>query len=1316
MRKGKHVVKRLMTVWLSAALAMGAPGASLVSMASGVEDVAIKEDSRTSENDVTDTGEKVPEGQEENAAEDTISDEEKPAEDTTSDEEKPTDDTTSDEEKVAEDATSNEEKTDEDTSDTTDVETEEADNASDDETIPDDDPETYTDRAVKGAAPAADDTDDAEAKKQKAKDSQKHEKENISNSASVNRASIHDGAILHAFCWNFNTIKENMAAIAEAGFTAVQTSPINACLDTHNALSLNGDINGTDGMWYYHYQPTDWTIGNYQLGSREEFKEMCNEADKYGIGVIVDILPNHTTPTDSEISQNLIDAAGGWDNLFHKDYKQGISSYNDRASVTYNAMGGLYDVDTENTDFQDYFYAYLDDCVNCGADGFRIDTAKHIALPDDPVPSNYAGDEGRNTFYPNMAAALDAYAAETGNGKNYDNLFVYGEVLQGDGDRLAAYQKYIGGTTASNYGGSIRSAVSSDNVSAGKLVSYSIYDEANYAADANRLVTWVESHDNYINDKSYQAINDQDTLEAWAIITARKDGTPLFFSRPSGSSAENPFGDNVIGQAGNALYKSPEVTAVNRFRTAMNGKGENLSNPGGDMHVIMVERGDAAAEGAVLVNTASYPVAISGDTTLPDGNYVNKVEGRNDLFTVKNGKIDGVIQKEAVVVLTEATTEDYTTIHFNNSFNWNNVQAIIDGETTVDAISENDGWFRVNVARDNFSVVFTNGTDKTECYEIKDGAEGFITPEKKDIYASKADTDEALGLITASVYLLNTDLWQNANIYSWFDGGDQLAGGWPGKNTYDEGGYWIRADLKLPKDRKDEAYSVIFNADGVQTVDFKISGLKNYLALMGKNADGKWALKQFDTKEDAEKETGISANSTTVYFYNKDNWDTVSAYTWEAYSFGDWPGTPCEEEGEGWWKITVPAAAGANFRIIFNNGGKGSQTSDLTIVNIKNRFVYDDRTFESKEAALGAPEEEIVPAYPEGTPVTRIYYYDDNNWGKVHAYVWANVPEYNNLIGGWPGTRMYSGEDGWYYTDVPTEGIEKGDLKVIFNRAGSSQLDDKMLVDTENVYFNTPKEIGYASKDAAIKGKTDGEEEPTNPGDDKPETPGEDTPANPDEPGTVEPETPSNETPSDTKPSDSKPEDKTPTVNTEEKTVSVTGIKLNKKKVKIGKTGKFQLEATVEPENATNKDITWTSSDEKIAQVSAEGLVTAKKKGSCVVTATTKDGQFKAECKVTVTKKVNVTGVKLNKSKKTLKKGKTVTLKATLKPKKATNQDVKWSSSNKKVATVDENGKVAAVGSGEATITVTTKEGSYKATCKITVKKDKTKKSKKKKK
>jgi arabinogalactan endo-1,4-beta-galactosidase len=173
---------------------------------------------------------------------------------------------------------------------------------------------------------------------------------------------------------------------------------------------------------------------------------------------------------------------------------------------------------------------------------------------------------------------------------------------------------------------------------------------------------------------------------------------------------------------------------------------------------------------------------------------------------------------------------------------------------------------------------------------------------------------------------------------------------------------------------------------------------------------------------------------------------------------------------------------------------------------------------------------------------------------------------------------------------------------------------------------------------------------------------------------------------------------------TSDVTVAVTGVKLNKKKVSVGKGGTYQLTATIAPSNATNTDLIWTSSNKKVATVSKNGLVKAKKIGKATITVATKDGSYTAKCTVTVKKAVAVTKVKLNKKSKTLKIGKTYQLKATVKPTNATIKDVTFKSSNKKVATVDSTGKVTAKKKGTATITVTTKDGKFEATCKIKVK------------
>ena len=166
--------------------------------------------------------------------------------------------------------------------------------------------------------------------------------------------------------------------------------------------------------------------------------------------------------------------------------------------------------------------------------------------------------------------------------------------------------------------------------------------------------------------------------------------------------------------------------------------------------------------------------------------------------------------------------------------------------------------------------------------------------------------------------------------------------------------------------------------------------------------------------------------------------------------------------------------------------------------------------------------------------------------------------------------------------------------------------------------------------------------------------------------------------------------------------VPVTGVTLNKTELSLTVGGTETLTATVAPENATNKAVKWTTSDQKIATVDENGKVTAVAAGTATITATTEDGGKTASCKVTVSG-IPVTGVTLNKNTLALTVGGSETLTATVAPSNAANKAVKWTTSDGKIATVDENGKVTAVAPGTATITVTTADGGKTASCTVTV-------------
>jgi beta-glucanase (GH16 family) len=172
--------------------------------------------------------------------------------------------------------------------------------------------------------------------------------------------------------------------------------------------------------------------------------------------------------------------------------------------------------------------------------------------------------------------------------------------------------------------------------------------------------------------------------------------------------------------------------------------------------------------------------------------------------------------------------------------------------------------------------------------------------------------------------------------------------------------------------------------------------------------------------------------------------------------------------------------------------------------------------------------------------------------------------------------------------------------------------------------------------------------------------------------------------------------------------VRVTGISLDKQTAVLSTIGETLLiSRTITPSNATNKNVTWTSSNPSVAAVSA-GQVTAVANGTTTITATTKDGGYTASCVVTVnaggSQNVPVTGVSLNVTQTEITVGGTQTLNAAIAPANATNKQVTWTSGNTSIATVDQTGKVTAVAAGTTTITVKTADGNKTAACQVTVK------------
>jgi uncharacterized protein YjdB len=168
--------------------------------------------------------------------------------------------------------------------------------------------------------------------------------------------------------------------------------------------------------------------------------------------------------------------------------------------------------------------------------------------------------------------------------------------------------------------------------------------------------------------------------------------------------------------------------------------------------------------------------------------------------------------------------------------------------------------------------------------------------------------------------------------------------------------------------------------------------------------------------------------------------------------------------------------------------------------------------------------------------------------------------------------------------------------------------------------------------------------------------------------------------------------------------IAVTGVTVSPTSASVNVGATQQLTATVSPSDATNKNVSWSSSNTSIATVNSSGLVTGMAAGSATITVTTQDGGKTATSAITVTTStVAVTGVSVSPTSASINVGATQQLTATVSPSNATNKNVSWSSSNTSVTTVSSSGLVTGVAGGSATITVTTQDGGKTATSAITV-------------
>ena len=429
------------------------------------------------------------------------------------------------------------------------------------------------------------------------------EKEEISaiQTAGVNTSdygladNIQDGVILHCFDWKYNDIKAELPNIAEAGFTSVQTSP--------------AQPGGGSGIWWWLYQPLGFYVGTNELGTKEDLKALCEEAEKYGIKVVVDVVANHLAGSHTNI-QNDLKASQYWHTYGT------VNSWADRYQVTHGEIG-MPDLNSEDSYVQQCVSKYIDELKGIGVDGIRWDAAKHIGLP-----SESCG------FWP----------AVTKQG-----LYHYGEILVGPDDRqsgneglMKEYTNYMT-VTDSTYGKTLR-----DSFNSGQAPS----SYGNWAARGisnNKLIYWSESHDTWSNNKDWGYSNgmSQNVIDrGYAVAASRNNISALYFSRPASTVKDNI----KIGQKGSTHFTSPEVAAVNHFHNAMIGQKDYYTASNG-CSVVCREQGAVIVKGS---GSGQVSVKNGGSTTAP-GTYIDEITGNE--WTVTKDTISGTIGSSGIAVV-----------------------------------------------------------------------------------------------------------------------------------------------------------------------------------------------------------------------------------------------------------------------------------------------------------------------------------------------------------------------------------------------------------------------------------------------------------------------------------------------------------------------------------------------------------------------------------------------------------------------------------------------------------------------------------------
>ncbi len=434
---------------------------------------------------------------------------------------------------------------------------------------------------------------------------------------------IQDGLTLQCWNWSIANIQANLGLIANMGYTSIQVSPIQTLKE--------GTVDKPYKNWWVVYQPICFEINtssNNAIGTKDELISLCEEAHKYGIKVIVDVVTNHLANNGDNTLSPMIPADIRGDASCWHDYTVNSSNYASRYDITQHCMSGLPDLNTSNKKIQNYVLDMLKDHIDCGVDGFRFDAAKQIETPRDD--SSFASD-----YWPTVVGGAYSYAASKGK-----SLYCYGEVLGGTDDNrslpITAYTEYIS-ITESTWSNDVRYRLD-DNNAAGLRPSY--FENCN----ADKMVLWAESHDTFGDGSSANV--SQDVLDrAWALVASRAYVMSLYFPRA------NDMLYQEMGEMAKVSWTSNVTRAINGFHNHFVGQSEWLTQ---DTVVNMYYK-DRGISGCIIVifNVGGRSIEIVV-YAMAAVSYKDQITGNT--FTVSGGRIRGQMGDSGIAVVYNPTT------------------------------------------------------------------------------------------------------------------------------------------------------------------------------------------------------------------------------------------------------------------------------------------------------------------------------------------------------------------------------------------------------------------------------------------------------------------------------------------------------------------------------------------------------------------------------------------------------------------------------------------------------------------------------------